>query len=55
MLRLNWAPEQIAGWLKRSHPGDVWEKPVSAAIVRIDQCIASTGVVRNVRSITAAT
>ena len=21
-LRLNWAPEQIAGWLKRSHPGD---------------------------------
>ena len=21
-LRLNWAPEQIAGWLKRFHPGD---------------------------------
>ena len=21
-LRLNWAPEQIAGWLKRSHPSD---------------------------------
>ena len=21
-LRLNWSPEQIAGWLKRSHPGD---------------------------------
>ena len=21
-LRSNWAPEQIAGWLKRSHPGD---------------------------------
>jgi IS30 family transposase len=21
-LRLNWAPEQIAGWLKRSHSGD---------------------------------
>ena len=21
-LRLNWAPEQIAGWLKRAHPGD---------------------------------
>jgi IS30 family transposase len=21
-LRLNWAPEQVAGWLKRSHPGD---------------------------------
>jgi len=19
-LRLNWAPEQIAGWLKRAHP-----------------------------------
>jgi len=33
----------------------VWEKPVSAAIERIDQCVASTGVVRNVRSITAAT
>jgi SRSO17 transposase len=24
----------------------VWEKPVSAAIERIDQCVASTGVVR---------
>ena len=33
----------------------VWEKPVSAAIERIDQCVASVGVVRNVRSITAAT
>jgi hypothetical protein len=33
----------------------VWEKPVSAAMERIDQCVASTGVVRNVRSITAAT
>jgi hypothetical protein len=33
----------------------VWEKPVSAAIERIDQCVASTGVVHNVRSITAAT
>src|SRR6267154_3484006 len=22
-LRLNWAPEQIAGWLKRAHPEDV--------------------------------
>ena len=21
-LRLNWSPEQIAGWLKRSHSGD---------------------------------
>ena len=21
-LRLNWSPEQIAGWLKRGHPGD---------------------------------
>jgi hypothetical protein len=31
------------------------EKPVSPAIERIDQCVASTGVVRNVRSITAAT
>jgi hypothetical protein len=27
----------------------VWEKPVSAAIERIDQCVASAGVVRNVR------
>ena len=33
----------------------VWEKPVSAAIERIDQCVASAGVVRNVRSITSAT
>src|SRR4029078_9959375 len=32
----------------------VWEKPVFAAIERIDQCVASAGVVRNVRSITAA-
>jgi len=31
----------------------VWEKPVSAAIERI-QCVASTGVVRNVHSIAAA-
>ena len=22
MLRLNWSPEQIAGWLRRAHPGD---------------------------------
>ena len=21
-LRLNWSPEQIAGWLKRAHPAD---------------------------------
>ncbi len=21
-LRLNWSPEQIAGWLKREHPGE---------------------------------
>ena len=33
----------------------VWEKPVSAAIERIDQWVASAGVVRSVRSITAAT
>jgi hypothetical protein len=33
----------------------VWEKPVSEAIGRIDQCVASAGVVRSVRSITAAT
>jgi hypothetical protein len=33
----------------------VWEKPVSAAIERIDQCVASAGVVRNVGLITAAT
>jgi hypothetical protein len=33
----------------------VWEKPVSAAIERIDQCVASTGAVRNARLITAAT
>jgi hypothetical protein len=33
----------------------VWEKPVSAAIERIDQCVASAGVVRSVRSISAAT
>ena len=32
----------------------VWEKPVSAAVDRIDQCVASAGLVRSVRSITAA-
>ena len=31
-----------------------WEKPVAVAIERIDQCVASVGVERNVRSITAA-
>ncbi len=33
----------------------VWEKPVAPAIERIDQWVASAGVERNVRSITAAT
>ncbi len=33
----------------------VREKPVSAAIERINHCVASAGVVRSVRSITAAT
>jgi hypothetical protein len=31
------------------------EKPVSAAIEQIDQCAVSVGIVRKVRSITAAT
>jgi hypothetical protein len=31
------------------------EKPVALAIERIDQCVASAGVERSVRSITAAT
>jgi hypothetical protein len=33
----------------------VCEKPVAVAIERIDQCVASSGVERSVRSITAAT
>jgi hypothetical protein len=33
----------------------VCEKPVAPAIERIDQCVASLGIERNVRSITAAT
>ena len=33
----------------------VWEKPVSPAIERIDQWVASAGLERSVRSITAAT
>jgi hypothetical protein len=33
----------------------VCEKPVCVAIERIDQCVASFGVERSVRSITAAT
>jgi hypothetical protein len=33
----------------------VCEKPVAPAIERIDQCVASFGVERSVRSITAAT
>ena len=33
----------------------VCEKPIAVAIERIDQCVASVGVERSVRSITAAT
>lgn len=33
----------------------VWEKPVTPAIERIDQWVASAGFDRSVRSITAAT
>ena len=42
---------------RRPHPADrgVLEKPSCAAIERIDQCVASTGVVRNVCSITKTT
>jgi hypothetical protein len=41
---------------RRPHPAHRGVgKPVSATIDRIDQCVASAGVVRNVRSITAAT
>ena len=32
----------------------VWEKPVTPVIERIDQCVASVGVERSVRSINAA-
>ena len=41
---------------RRPHPADRgMGKAGFAAIERIDQCVASAGVVRNVRSITAAT
>jgi hypothetical protein len=41
---------------RRPHPADrSVGKLVSAAIERIDQCVASTDVVRSVRSITPAT
>ena len=33
----------------------VWEKPVSRAIERSDQCVASVGLARSVRSMTGAT
>jgi hypothetical protein len=36
-------------------PDLVWEKPVAPAIERIDQWVASAGLERSVRSITAAT
>jgi hypothetical protein len=32
-----------------------WEKPASDAIQRIDQCVASTGIVHNLHSIMATT
>jgi len=33
-LRLNWAPEQIAGWLRRAHPEDARRRAGSAPITR---------------------
>ena len=33
-LRLNWSPEQIAGWLKRAHPGDEYYQVSHETIYR---------------------
>src|SRR6202158_517780 len=33
-LRLNWSPEQIAGWLKRTHPEDEFYHVADATIYR---------------------
>src|SRR5438132_863939 len=33
-LRLNWSPEQIAGWLKRAHPGDEFYRVSHETIYR---------------------
>jgi len=33
-LRRKWSPEQIAGWLKREHPGDEWNQVSHETIYR---------------------
>jgi IS30 family transposase len=33
-LRRKWSPEQIAGWLKREHPGDAWNQVSHETIYR---------------------
>jgi hypothetical protein len=50
-------PTKRLGGLERSRDELVERDALRAqiSIERIDQCVASTGVVRNVRSITAAT
>src|SRR3954462_11832207 len=38
-LRLDWSPEQVAGWLKRSHPEDEY-KQVSHETISIAACLS---------------
>jgi IS30 family transposase len=33
-LRLDWSPEQIAGWLKRTHPEDEYNQVSHETIYR---------------------
>lgn len=44
-LRLNWSPEQIAGWLKRTHPGDE-SKQVSHETIYRSLFIQARGVLK---------
>ncbi|GAO35684.1 integrase [Sulfuricella sp. T08] len=44
-LRLNWSPEQIAGWLKRMHPGDE-SKQVSHETIYRSLFIQARGVLK---------
>jgi IS30 family transposase len=44
-LRVNWSPEQIAGWLKRTHPGDE-SKHVSHETIYRSLFIQARGVLK---------
>jgi len=47
-LRRKWSPEQIAGWLKREHPGDEWNQVSHETIYR-SLFIQARGALKEVR------